>query len=75
MAGKEAHRQDLSRLLDEWLATDADARLADYLAAYSHLPGPRGNLELAHEFADLVADLVAQTEGATWSWPTSSRTW
>jgi hypothetical protein len=33
--------------------------LRAFLAAHSNLPGPRGNLELAGQFADLVAALAA----------------
>jgi hypothetical protein len=40
----ENYRQILSKL-DDW---------DDYLRAESHLPGPRGNLELAHAAADLA---------------------
>jgi hypothetical protein len=40
----ENYRQILSRL-DDW---------DEYLRAESHLPGPRGNLELAHAAADLT---------------------
>ncbi len=51
MTAREARRQKLSVLL----AGDAAAKLEAFLLANSGLPGPRGNLELAHDLADLLA--------------------
>jgi hypothetical protein len=44
------------RRVEELLSGKAGPReIAAYLAARSNLPGPRGNLELAHAFADAAA--------------------
>jgi len=51
MAAGEACRERLSRLL----ADDAAGELEAFLLASSGLPGPRGNLGLAHALADLLA--------------------
>jgi hypothetical protein len=40
----------------------AMSTLAEYLTAHSALPGPRGNLELAHAFADEVGALSRTAE-------------
>ena len=42
-------------MLADLLARDAAAELGAYLLANSGLPGPRGNLELAHALADLLS--------------------
>lgn len=44
----------LTAHLESALAGDA-GHLESFLRAHSNLPGPRGNLELAHQFAALVA--------------------
>jgi hypothetical protein len=51
MTAREARRGKLSGLL----AGDAGAELEAFLLANSGLPGPRGNLELAHDLVDLLA--------------------
>ena len=51
MGTAEARGERLSVLL----AADAAGELENYLLANSGLPGPRGNLELAHVLAELLA--------------------
>jgi hypothetical protein len=51
MGTSEARREAVAKLL----AADAAGELQAYLLANSGLPGPRGNLELAHTLADLLA--------------------
>lgn len=48
---------ELTKLLGGALAGKTGPLWA-HLREHSHLPGPRGNLELAHQFADLVAGLA-----------------
>jgi hypothetical protein len=50
VTAREERREELSGLLAE----DAGAELEAFLLANSGLPGPRGNLELAHALADLL---------------------
>ena len=57
MPAKETYLSDLKALLAGALAGNPDP-LEAYLMERSHLPGPRGNLELAHAFADVVASMV-----------------
>lgn len=52
MGRKEGYAEAVSDLLDDFLRTTDDRKIREYLAANSNLPGPRGNLELAHAFAD-----------------------
>ena len=49
---------ELRGLLSAALAGDEAVALTRYLTSHSGLPGPRMNLKLAAEFADLVAALV-----------------
>jgi hypothetical protein len=51
---RESHRRELIALFDEFIATGNDQELCDYIASNSNLPGPRGNLELAEAFGDVV---------------------
>lgn len=48
---------ELAELLEAGLAGEPGP-LRSFLRDHSHLPGPRGNLELAQDFADLVAGRV-----------------
>ncbi|NLT41411.1 MAG: hypothetical protein GXX93_01930, partial [Anaerolineae bacterium] len=61
----EARRQEVGGLLVQALSRGDDGNLRAYLMGHSNLPGPRGNLELAADFAHLVAELPPeQTESA-----------
>jgi hypothetical protein len=51
---KERHRNDSALLLEAYMADGGLQELEDYIQRHSNLPGPRGNLELAHGFADGV---------------------
>ena len=61
MSKKEGYKECLTRLFDDFLKTDNEETVTDYLALNSHLPGPRGNLELAYAFAE-VAEVFSKTE-------------
>lgn len=56
---KLAQRQALIRQLRLYLENGECEPLYTYLKTYSHLPGPRGNLELAGVFADVVEEFSA----------------
>ena len=64
----ERHRQDLSGLFDEFLAGGDTSHLEEYILANSNLPGPRGNLELAAAFGDVVQDLAGQPQVTERQW-------
>jgi hypothetical protein len=66
MSKKERHKQDLIGLLETFLETDDARRLASYLTSNSNLPGPRGNLELAATFSDLVEDYAGGAPERLW---------
>jgi hypothetical protein len=54
MSKKEGYKEVLSGLLDEFLKTDNEGPMREYLASNSNLPGPRGNLEMAYAFAEIT---------------------
>ncbi len=54
MVKTEFDKQYLAKLLDNFLKTGYEKGLTEYLVSKSNLPGPRGNLELAAAFADLI---------------------
>jgi hypothetical protein len=66
MGKKENHRQELMPLVDQFIATGDDEALLDYIAANSNLPGPRGNLELAAAFADLIGQYAPEKSDRLW---------
>lgn len=66
MGKKENHKRDLIGLLDEFAETGDAKRLAGYIVSNSNLPGPRGNLELAVAFADLVEDYAEKEDEKLW---------
>jgi len=55
MSKKENCREHLTTLITDLFKTGSEENLAEYLVSNSNLPGPRGNLELAEAFADVVA--------------------
>jgi hypothetical protein len=63
---REDHKRELVTLLDAFIAADNDQTLLDYIAANSNLPGPRGNLELAAAFADLVSQRAPKESEQLW---------
>jgi hypothetical protein len=60
MGNREAHKQDLFGLFAGFAATGDTGPVTAYLLSNSNLPGPRGNLELAQAFADVVGALAGQ---------------
>jgi hypothetical protein len=66
MTKKENHRRDLIGLFDELAGNGNAKRLMEYIVSNSNLPGPRGNLELAVAFADLVEDYTEKEDKNLW---------
>ena len=66
MSKREAYKEQLSGLIAESLGTGVAENLMTYLTSNSNLPGPRGNLELADAFADVVGDYEGDCE-TLWS--------
>jgi len=63
---KESYAKEVRDLLSGYLRTADDGKTREYLARNSSLPGPRGNLELAHAFADEVGTLSGTEPGKMW---------
>jgi hypothetical protein len=66
MTKTEFNKQDLANLIDDFLKTGDEKELTQYLISKSNLPGPRGNLELAQAFADLIAVTFSKNPERLW---------
>jgi len=67
MSRKEGYKEQLTDLIDEALKTDNEENLRKFLSSNSSLPGPRGNLELAEAFADIVKDYAEKEPEKLWN--------
>jgi hypothetical protein len=67
MNKREKHKQDLTALLDQALETDETTSIKDYIAANSNLPGPRGNLELAQAWGEVVEAYAGPAAAKLWN--------
>jgi len=66
MSKKEGHREDLVDLLNDFLKTGYEEKIMEFLVSNSNLPGPRGNLELANAFAEVVEDYSIRNPQKIW---------
>jgi hypothetical protein len=66
MSKRENHKQDLTELLDQVLETDEATPIRGYIIANSNLPGPRGNLELAEAWGEVVEAYARQAVEKLW---------
>lgn len=66
MSKKEAHKKVLADLLNEFLRTGDEEKIREYLISNSNLPGPRGNLELADVFAEIIEDYSTKNPPKIW---------
>jgi hypothetical protein len=66
MSQKEKYEEQLTGLLDELIATGNAGQLKAYLVSNSNLPGPRGNLELAQSFMNVLESYAGQGAGELW---------
>jgi hypothetical protein len=67
MSRKDEYAGPLAELLERYLANGMAEDLESYLASNSHLPGPRGNLELAYAFGELAAELAHRRPKEAWA--------
>jgi hypothetical protein len=67
MSRKESYKEHLTDLTNEFLKTGNAENLAKYLTSNSNLPGPRGNLELAEVFADVVEENARGESEKLWN--------
>lgn len=51
---KDSYKRDLTRFLDDFLRTGNKDNITQFLVSNSNLPSPRGNLELAIAFAEVI---------------------
>jgi hypothetical protein len=70
---KDSYKQNLDQYLADFLKMRNDARLSQYLVSNSNLPGPRGNLELAFAFGELVEQHSMKESSASELWALSSK--
>ena len=54
MTKREQHAEELKEILSQFPKRDVSIELYAYITANSNLPGPRGNLELAAAFEDVI---------------------
>ncbi len=71
MGKKEQHSQDLRSLIDAFLEDGKTEKLTGYLLSNSNLPGPRGNLELAAAFGDVIEERLDVERVRLWQLCTS----
>ncbi|MDX1813672.1 MAG: hypothetical protein R3319_02680 [Candidatus Bathyarchaeia archaeon] len=67
MSKKKSYKEHLTYLINEYLKTGMAENFTKYLTSNSNLPGPRGNLELADVFADVVRDYAGKEHKKLWS--------
>jgi hypothetical protein len=67
MSKRENHKQDLTALFNQVLETDEATQIRDYIIVNSNLPGPRGNLELAEAWGEVVEAYAGQADEKLWS--------
>jgi hypothetical protein len=67
MSKKEGYKEHLIDLINELFKTGDEENLAEYLISNSNLPGPRGNLELAEVFADIIEDHAGREPEKLWN--------
>ena len=66
MSKKEDYKYELATLFEDYLKTDNEEQILNYLITNSNLPGRRANLELAATFADLAAEYVTSDPERLW---------
>lgn len=67
MNKRDLHAQALGEYFDQFLCNDDAAPLREYLVQKSHLPGPRGNLELAAAFAQTAEHCAEENPDCIWN--------
>ena len=67
MSRKESYKEHLNDLINEAFEVGNEENLMKYLTSNSNLPGPRGNLELAEAFADVVKDYAGKEPQKLWN--------
>lgn len=66
MEKRTEYGEALRQFLSAYLMDDSSEGMATYLAQNSHLPGPRGNLELVSVFADIVESAASGAVSRVW---------
>lgn len=63
---KESYKEDTTHFLDDFLKTGNQDKITKYLVSHSNLPSPRGNLELAKAFAEVVETYSSRDREDLW---------
>ncbi len=66
MKKKDHYKQTLAELFEGFLRLGDGAVIREYLVSNSNLPGPRGNLELAGAFAEMVETYAKNAPQRVW---------
>lgn len=66
MSKKASYKEVLADLLAEFLKTNNEKEVREYLVSNSNLPGPRGNLELAAAFAEVAEEYSVTHREEMW---------
>jgi hypothetical protein len=66
LGNREAYRADLETLLQESRHLERLDELRRYIVLHSNLPGPRGNLELASAWAEVVGAWAEKADESLW---------
>lgn len=67
LSKQEIHQQELLALFRDLVTVGDGARLREYLATFSELPGRRANLELAWAYGELVELYARQIPDRLWA--------
>jgi len=67
MIKAESYKQDLTRLLDVFLKTGDEKKLTEHLVSNSNLPSPRGNLEFARAFVEVIEVYYSKSPERIWA--------
>ena len=67
MRKKEDRKDELVDLLNEFLKTGDENKITQYLISHSNLPGPRGNLELAQQFSEVIEEFSSKEPERLWN--------
>ncbi|MBN1329647.1 MAG: HEAT repeat domain-containing protein [Candidatus Heimdallarchaeota archaeon] len=66
MSKIDTYQNELRKIIADVLSTKKDDKLVNYLTSKSNLPSPRGNLELANTFSQIISELSSKEMDQIW---------
>ncbi|HUT82099.1 MAG TPA: HEAT repeat domain-containing protein [Candidatus Bathyarchaeia archaeon] len=66
MSKIDTYQNELHKIISEILSSKKDDKLINYLTSHSNLPSPRGNLELANTFSQVISELSSKEMEQIW---------